>query len=87
MHNIEGGHCCQSKNEDVELFETEGYPLFQTIPRLHFLTAPVGKIVQSLDIILQDFIVVLVTGLKTLTNFVVVKWMQVTTKLLLNKSL
>ena len=38
----------------------------------------VGQIVQSLDIISQEFIVVLVTGLKTLTNFDVVKWLQVT---------
>ena len=47
----------------------------------------VGQTVQSLDILLQDFIVVLVTGLKTLRNFVAVKWMQVTAKLLLNKYL
>ena len=38
----------------------------------------VGQTVQSLDIISQDFIVVLVTGLKTLTNFDVAKWLQVT---------
>ena len=37
-----------------------------------------GQTVQSLDIISQKFIVVLVTGLKTLTNFDVVKWVQVT---------
>ena len=51
------------------------------------LKQKVGLTVQSLDIILQDFIVVLVTGLQTLITFVVVKWMQVTTKLLLNKYL
>ena len=38
----------------------------------------VGQTVQSLDIISQEFIVVLVTGLKTLTNFDAVKWLQVT---------
>ena len=38
----------------------------------------VGQTVQSLDIISQEFIVVLVTGSKTLTNFDVVKWLQVT---------
>ena len=37
-----------------------------------------GQTVQSLDIISQEFIVVLVTGLKTLTNSDVVKWLQVT---------
>ena len=37
----------------------------------------VGQTVQSLDIISQAFIVVLVTGLKTLTSFDVVKWLQV----------
>ena len=37
-----------------------------------------GQTVQNLDIISQVFIVVLVTGLKTLTNFDVVKWVQVT---------
>ena len=42
------------------------------------LKEKVGLTVQSLDIISQDFIVVLVTGLKTLTNFDVVKWLQVT---------
>ena len=42
------------------------------------LKEKVGQTVQSLDIISQEFIVVLVTGLKTLTNFDVVKWVQVT---------
>ena len=42
------------------------------------LKEKVGQTVQSLDIISQKFIVVLVTGLKTLTNFDVVKWLQVT---------
>ena len=42
------------------------------------LKEKVGQTVQSLDIISQEFIVVLVTGLKTLTNFDVVKWSQVT---------
>ena len=42
------------------------------------LKEKVGQFVQSLDIISQEFIVVLVTGLKTLTNFDVVKWLQVT---------
>ena len=42
------------------------------------LEEKVGQTVQSLDIISQVFIVVLVTGLKTLTNFDVVKWLQVT---------
>ena len=42
------------------------------------LKKKVGQTVQSLDIISQEFIVVLVTGLKTLTNFDVVKWLQVT---------
>ena len=42
------------------------------------LKEKVGQTVQSLDIISQEFIVVLVTGLKTLTNFDVVKWLQVT---------
>ena len=42
------------------------------------LKEKVGQAVQSLDIISQEFIVVLVTGLKTLTNFDVVKWLQVT---------
>ena len=37
-----------------------------------------GQTVQSLDIISQEFIVVLVNGLKTLRNFDVVKWLQVT---------
>ena len=41
------------------------------------LKEKVGQTVQSLDIISQEFIVVLVTGLKTLTNFDVVKWPQV----------
>ena len=41
------------------------------------LKEKVGQTVQSLDIISQEFIVVLVTGLKTLTNFDVVKWLQV----------
>ena len=41
------------------------------------LKEKVGQTVQSLDIISQEFIVVLVTGLKTLTNFDVVKWVQV----------
>ena len=38
----------------------------------------VGQIVQSLDIISQESIVVLMTGLKTLTNFDAVRWLQVT---------
>ena len=42
------------------------------------LKEKVGQTVQSLGIISQEFIVVLVTGLKTLTNFDVVKWLQVT---------
>ena len=42
------------------------------------LKEKVGQPVQSLDIIAQEFIVVLVTGLKILTNFDVVKWLQVT---------
>ena len=42
------------------------------------LRKKVGQTVQSLDIISQEFIAVLVTGLKTLTNFDVVKWLQVT---------
>ena len=42
------------------------------------LKKKVGQTVQSLDIISQEFIVVLVTGLKILTNFDVVKWLQVT---------
>ena len=42
------------------------------------LKKKVGQTVQSLDIISQVFIVVLVTGLKTLTNFDVVKCLQVT---------
>ena len=42
------------------------------------LKEKVGQTVQSLDIISQVFIVVLVTGLKTLTNFDAVKWLQVT---------
>ena len=42
------------------------------------LKEKVGQIVQRLDIISQEFIVVLVTGLKTLTNSDVVKWLQVT---------
>ena len=42
------------------------------------LKEKVGQTVQNLDIISQEFIVVLVTGLKTLTNFDVVKWVQVT---------
>ena len=37
-----------------------------------------GQHVQRLDIISQGFIVVLATGLKTLINFDVVKWKQVT---------
>ena len=37
------------------------------------LKEKVGQTVQSLGIISQEFIVVLVTGLKTLTNFDVVK--------------
>ena len=41
------------------------------------LKGKVGQTVQILDIISQEFIVVLVTGLKTLTNFDVVKWLQV----------
>ena len=39
------------------------------------LKEKVGKTVQSLDIISQGFIVVLVTGLKILANFDVVKWL------------
>ena len=42
------------------------------------LKEKVGQTVQSLDIISQEFIVVLVTGLKTLTNFDAAKWLQVT---------
>ena len=42
------------------------------------LKEKVGQTVQNLDIISQEFIVVLVTGLKILTNFDVVKWVQVT---------
>ena len=42
------------------------------------LKEKVGQTVQRLDIISQEFVVVLVTGLKTLTNFDVVKWLQVT---------
>ena len=42
------------------------------------LKEKVGITVQSLDIISQEFIAVLVTGLKILTNFDVVKWLQVT---------
>ena len=41
------------------------------------LKEKVGQTVQSLDIISQEFIVVLVTGSKILTNFDVVKWSQV----------
>ena len=41
------------------------------------LKEKVGQTAQSLGIISQDFIVVLVTGLKILTNFDVVKWPQV----------
>ena len=41
------------------------------------LKEKVGQTVQSLDIISQEFIVVLVTRLTTLTNFDVVKWLQV----------
>ena len=40
------------------------------------LKEKVGQIVQSLDIISQEFIVVLVNGSKTLTNFNAVKWFQ-----------
>ena len=39
------------------------------------LKEKVGKTVQSLDIISHEFIAVLVTGLKILTNFDVVKWL------------
>ena len=42
------------------------------------LKEKVGQTVQRLDIISQEIIAVLVTGLKTLTNFAVVKWLQVT---------
>ena len=42
------------------------------------LKEEVGQTVQSLDIISQEFIKVLLTGLKILTNFDVVKWLQVT---------
>ena len=41
------------------------------------LKEKVGQAVRSLDIISQEFIVVLVIGLKTLINFAVVKWLQV----------
>ena len=41
------------------------------------LKKKIGQTAQSLDITSQEFIVVLVTGLKTLTNFDVVKWLQV----------
>ena len=40
------------------------------------LKEKVGQTVQSLDVISQVFIVVLETGLNTLTNFDVVKWVQ-----------
>ena len=42
------------------------------------LKEKVGQTVQNLDIISQVYIVVLVTGLKTLTNFDAVIWVQVT---------
>ena len=42
------------------------------------LKEKVGQTVQNLDIMSLEFIVVLVTGLKTLTNFDAVKWLQVT---------
>ena len=42
------------------------------------LKEKVGQTVQNLDIISQEFIVVLVTGLKTLTNFDAAKCAQVT---------
>ena len=42
------------------------------------LKEKVGQTVQSLDTISQDIIVDLVSGLKTLKNFDVVKWLQVT---------
>ena len=41
------------------------------------LKEKVGQTVQRLDIISQEFIVVLVTGLKTLTKYDVVKWPKV----------
>ena len=41
------------------------------------LKEKVGQTVRRLDIISQEFIVVLVTGLKTLTKCDVVKWPQV----------
>ena len=41
------------------------------------LKKKVGQTVQSVGIISQESIVVLVTGLKTLTNSVAVKWLQV----------
>ena len=41
------------------------------------LKEKVGQTVQSLDIISQEFILVLVTCSTTLTNFDVVKWLQV----------
>ena len=41
------------------------------------LKEKVGQTVQRLDIISQEFIVVLVTGLKTLTKYNVVKWPEV----------
>ena len=42
------------------------------------LNEKVGQTVQRLDIISQESIVALVTGLKILKNFDVVKWQQVT---------
>ena len=42
------------------------------------LKEKVGQTVQRLDIISPEFIAVLVTGSKILTNFDVVKWLQVT---------
>ena len=42
------------------------------------LKEKVGQTVQSMDTMSQVFIVVLGTGLKTLTHFDVVKWLQVT---------
>ena len=41
------------------------------------LKEKVGQAVQSLDIISQEFIVVLATGLNISTNSDVVKWLQV----------
>ena len=42
------------------------------------LKEKVGQTVQSLDIISQEFVVLVMTGLETLPKFDVVKWLQVT---------